>query len=785
MLGIGRLLFLSSSVSSASSAAIGIGSKLPISIVKPSWNLHFNRMQNIQSLLTRNFSTSFSCYYSTSVAADQSGGSSSITLDPKEFERLNKLRNIGISAHIDSGKTTLTERILYYTGRIKDIHEVKGKDGVGAKMDSMELEREKGITIQSAATYTYWSNHNINIIDTPGHVDFTIEVERALRVLDGAIMVVCGASGVQSQTSTVDRQMKRYNVPRVTFINKLDRAGANPWKAISQIREKLRLNAAAVQIPMGAEKDFEGVIDIVNNKAIFFDGPKGDIVRYEEVPTKYAELAKEKRHELIAMLADVDDEIGDLFLNEKEPTTKQIIAAIRRATISLKFTPVFMGSAYKNKGVQPLLDGVLHYLPNPSEVINKALDLSNNEKPIILSASSHEPFVGLAFKLDEGRFGQLTYIRVYQGALKKGEWIVNSKIGKKIKIPRLVRMHSNEMEDVDLVPSGEICAMFGVECSSGDTFIDGKLNYSMTSMYVPDPVISLSIKPKEKNSPNFSKALNRFQKEDPTFTVHLDPESQETIISGMGELHLEIYVERMKREYNCECITGKPKVAYRETITMKKDYNYTHKKQSGGAGQYARVIGYLEPTFDPTASRYPNPMFINDVIGTNIPSNFIPACEKGFKEAIEKGPLLNQPITGVNMILQDGLAHVVDSNELSFRTATKHAFHSAFLESQPIIVEPIMDVEVVVPSEYQGTVIGELNRRKGVISSTNETADKLCVINAEVPLSNMFGYSTDLRSSTQGKGEFSMEYKKHSPVMTQTQKELIDEFKKQREQKNK
>lgn len=447
-------------------------------------------------------------------------------------------------------------------------------------------------------------------------------------------------------------------------------------------------------------------------------------------------------------------------------------------------------------------------MPNPGEVKNTALNLSEAEKPVTLISTASEPFVGLAFKLDEGRFGQLTYIRIYQGVLKKGDFIINSKTGKKVKVPRLVRMHSNEMEDVDQVPSGEICAMFGVECSSGDTFTDGKLNYSMTSMFVPEPVISLSIKPKEKNNANFGKALNRFQKEDPTFRVHQDPESQETIVSGMGELHLEIYVERMKREYMCECITGKPKVAYRETATQPLKYNYTHKKQSGGAGQFGRVIGFIEPTFED--GRYPPAEFRNDLIGTNIPSNFIPACEKGFLEAIEKGPLIQQPVAGVRMVLEDGLAHIVDSNELAFRTATKHAFHaskeippkkpnkkkkqtdnsqtnkqtkSAMLEANPVILEPIMDVEIVVPSEFQGNVIGELNRRKGLIASTEETAEKLCVITAEVPLSNMFGYSTDLRSSTQGKGEFTMEYKRHSPVLASVQKELIEDFKKQREVK--
>ncbi|ORY39975.1 translation elongation factor G [Rhizoclosmatium globosum] len=697
-------------------------------------------------------------------------------IDPSDENRLNHLRNIGISAHIDSGKTTLTERILYYTGRIDDIHEVRGKDGVGAKMDSMELEREKGITIQSAATYATWKDNAINIIDTPGHVDFTIEVERALRVLDSAILVLCAVGGVQSQTITVDRQMKRYNVPRICFINKMDRAGANPWRIIDQLRQKLKLTAAAVQIPIGAESELEGVVDLVNMKAYYHEGAKGEKIITKDIPAALMEKVNEKRQELIETVANVDDEIGELFLMEETPTSEQLAAAIRRATIGLKFCPVFMGSAYHNKGVQPMLDGVIQYLPAPHHVPNYALDAKQNEEKVQLSCSSSDPLVGLAFKLEESRFGQLTYLRIYQGTLKKGEWIVNVRTGKRVKVPRLVRMHSNEMEDVDSVGSGEICALFGIECASGDTFTDGTTALTMTSMFVPQPVISLSIEPKGKESPNFGKALNRFQREDPTFKVHVDAESKQTIISGMGELHLEIYVERMKREYNTECVTGKPQVAYRETITSRAEFNYTHKKQSG-------VVGYIEP-MEEANEKGETVEFSNETVGMNIPANYIPAIQKGFYEAVEKGALVGATVTNCRFVLEDGAAHAVDSSELAFKIAAISAFREAFMSAGPQILEPVMDVNVTAPVEYQGSVIGLLNKRKGTINDS-EIRDEYVEVNAEVPLNEMFGFSTDLRSISQGKGEFSMEYKRHVPVMPFVQTQMMEEFKKAQAAKNK
>ncbi|AJV48872.1 ANL_collapsed_G0036170.mRNA.1.CDS.1 [Saccharomyces cerevisiae] len=703
-------------------------------------------------------------------------------LTPDDIERCNKLRNIGISAHIDSGKTTFTERVLYYTKRIKAIHEVRGRDNVGAKMDSMDLEREKGITIQSAATYCSWDkegkNYHFNLIDTPGHIDFTIEVERALRVLDGAVLVVCAVSGVQSQTVTVDRQMRRYNVPRVTFINKMDRMGSDPFRAIEQLNSKLKIPAAAVQIPIGSESSLSGVVDLINRVAIYNKGDNGEIIEKGPVPENLKPLMEEKRQLLIETLADVDDEMAEMFLEEKEPTTQQIKDAIRRSTIARSFTPVLMGSALANTGIQPVLDAIVDYLPNPSEVLNTALDVSNNEAKVNLVPAVQQPFVGLAFKLEEGKYGQLTYVRVYQGRLRKGNYITNVKTGKKVKVARLVRMHSSEMEDVDEVGSGEICATFGIDCASGDTFTDGSVQYSMSSMYVPDAVVSLSITPNSKDASNFSKALNRFQKEDPTFRVKFDPESKETIISGMGELHLEIYVERMRREYNVDCVTGKPQVSYRESITIPADFDYTHKKQSGGAGQYGRVIGTLSPVDDITKGN----IFETAIVGGRIPDKYLAACGKGFEEVCEKGPLIGHRVLDVKMLINDGAIHAVDSNELSFKTATMSAFRDAFLRAQPVIMEPIMNVSVTSPNEFQGNVIGLLNKLQAVIQDTENGHDEF-TLKAECALSTMFGFATSLRASTQGKGEFSLEFSHYAPTAPHVQKELISEFQKKQAKK--
>nr|WP_227027651.1 elongation factor G [Corallococcus soli] len=688
---------------------------------------------------------------------------------------IEKIRNIGISAHIDSGKTTLSERILFYTGKIHEIHEVRGKDGVGAVMDSMDLEREKGITIQSAATYAIWGDYNINLIDTPGHVDFTIEVERALRVLDGAILVLCSVSGVQSQSITVDRQMKRYKVPRIAFINKMDRAGANYDRVALQLKEKLGHHAVRLQYPIGAEDRFQGLIDLLSMKAYYFDGENGEKIREEAIPADMKDEAELRRAEMIEGIANVDDTLGEAFLMDPDSITeKQLREAVRRATIALKMTPVMCGSAYKNKGVQLLLDAVCSYLPSPKEATNEALDQKNNEAKVILESDPEKPFVGLAFKLEDGRYGQLTYMRIYQGRVTKGDFIINQVNQKKVKVPRIVRMHSSQMNDVNEATAGDIVALFGIECASGDTFTDGSVNYTMTSMFVPDAVISLAVEPKDRaKSTNFSKALNRFNKEDPTFRVSRDEESGQTIIRGMGELHLEIYIERMKREYDCEVKAGKPQVAYRETISQKGEFAYTHKKQTGGSGQFARVCGYVEPLPSDAVQQYE---FVDDIVGGSIPREFIPACDKGFAEAVKKGSLIGFPVVGLRVVINDGAFHAVDSSENAFKTAAIMGFREGYSAAKPIILEPVMKVEVSAPEEFQGSVVGQLNQRRGTILNT-ETAEGYLTAVAEVPLNTMFGYSTDLRSATQGKGEFTMEFARYSQVPKNEAEALMATYK--------
>ncbi|MCB1158950.1 MAG: elongation factor G [Leptospiraceae bacterium] len=688
-------------------------------------------------------------------------------------EKMLKTRNIGISAHIDSGKTTLTERILFYTNRIHQIHDVRGKDGVGAKMDSMELERERGITIQSAATYCQWKDHVINIIDTPGHVDFTIEVERALRVLDGAILVLCGVAGVQSQSITVDRQMRRYNVPRVAFINKLDRTGSNPFKVIEQLREKLRHNAVAMQIPIGLENEHQGIVDLITMKAYYFEGANGMEVTEKEIPEDMKELATKKREEMLDAVSMLDDELMEAML-EGEPSVEQVKKAVRKGVLSLQLTPVYMGSAYKNKGVQKLLDAVTEFLACPEDITNKALDLENNEQEVILKSSPDENLVALAFKLEDGRYGQLTYIRVYQGKLSKGMAIFNSSTGKKHNVGRLIRMHSDEMEDIQEAEAGDIVALFGIDCASGDTFTDGKRKLSMTSMFVPEPVISLTIECKEsKQLPNLAKALNRFTKEDPTFRTEMDEESGQTIIKGMGELHLEVYVERMKREYNVDLVTGAPQVAYRETITQNANFDYTHKKQTGGQGQFGRVAGFMEPI---PLSEEKNYEFVDKIVGGSIPREYISSCDKGFKSCLERGSLIGFPIINVRCVINDGAYHDVDSSDMAFQLAARYAFRQGFMKANPQILEPIMKVEVDGPVEFQGAILGGLNQRRGIIVGTSEE-DAYCRIEAEVPLADMFGYSTVLRSATQGKAEFTMEFSRYAPVPKQIADELMKKYK--------
>lgn len=684
---------------------------------------------------------------------------------------LSKTRNIGISAHIDSGKTTLTERILFYTNRIHAIHDVRGKDGVGAKMDSMELERERGITIQSAATYTTWADHHINIIDTPGHVDFTIEVERALRVLDGAILVLCGVAGVQSQSITVDRQMRRYNVPRIAFVNKCDRQGANPFRVCDQLREKLALNSVMIQVPIGLEDQHRGVVDLVKMVAYYNEGDNGEIVRTEPIPEDLQQVAEERREMLLDAVSMFSDELMEEMMEEdvKEET---LVAGIRKAVIARELCPVFCGSAYKNKNVQPMLDGVIAYLPNPLDVDNYGLTLTDkkeDEEEVLVESDPEKPLISLAFKLEQGQYGQLTYVRIYQGTLRKGEFIYNMRDKKKVKVGRLVRMHSDEMEDIEEAGAGDIVALFGVDCHSGDTFTDGEVEVVMTSIHVPDAVIHYTINAESKHAQNLSKALQRFSKEDPTFRVAADPETGDTVISGMGELHLEVYIERMRREYKVPITVSPPRVAYRETITKPADFNYTHKKQTGGSGQYGRVAGTMSPLEE---GEYE---FVDKISGGAIPREYIPSCDKGFRQMLDKGGLIGQPVVGVQMMINDGAAHAVDSSDMAFQAAAKGAWRATYPKAGPVILEPIMRVDLEGPAEFQGSMVGTVMSRRGLILNTTEE-DGFCRIESEVPLSEMFGYSTVLRSNTQGKAEFAMEFSRYAEAPKNVAEELIAKY---------
>ncbi len=682
---------------------------------------------------------------------------------------IGTIRNIGISAHIDSGKTTLTERILFYTQRIHAIHDVRGKDGVGATMDHMELERERGITITSAATHVEWKGHHVNIIDTPGHVDFTIEVERALRVLDGAVLVLCAVAGVQSQSITVDRQMKRYNVPRIAFVNKCDRSGANPERVVHGLRDKLGHNAVLLQLPIGLEADFEGVVDLVEMEAVYFRGDNGEVVEHGKVPADLLDLAETRRAELIDAASMFSDELMEAAL-EDQATPELIRDAVRRGTLALELTPVLIGSAYKNKGVQPLMDAVNAFLPCPSEVPIEAVDLDEEGSRVTLAADPSAQTVAYAFKLDEGRYGQLTFLRVYQGTLSKGDTVVQTRTRKKTKIGRLVRMHADKMEDLDRAGAGDIVGLFGIDCHTGDSFVSDGPRLAMTSMYVPEPVISLSVKPADsKAQDNMSKALGRFTKEDPTFRVTLDPESNETIISGMGELHLDVYIERMRREYSAAVETGAPQVAYREAISQRADFDYVHKKQTGGSGQYARIVGFLEP-YDEG-----NYEFVDQIRGGNIPGEYVPACDKGFRQAMEKGSLIGFPVVGVRAVLTDGAAHSVDSSDMAFQTASRAAFREAYKKARPQILEPVMKVSVEGPSEFQGSIFRSLMQRRGTIIGSTEDGG-FARVDAEVPLAEMFGYSTDLRSQTQGKAEFTMEFSRYAPVPREASDELLKKY---------
>ena len=699
---------------------------------------------------------------------------------------LKLVRNIGISAHIDSGKTTLTERILFYSGRIHEIHEVKGKDQVGATMDFMELEREKGITITAAATQVKWNDFTINVIDTPGHVDFTVEVERSLRVLDGAILVLCSVGGVQSQSLTVDRQMKRYKVPRIAFINKMDRAGANPDKVIKMIEEKLHVVPVPLQIPMGLESAFSGVIDLITMQAIFFDGEDGENIRREEIPAAYQAAASAAREKMLESLSMYSDLLMEKLLEGAEVSVDEIRTVVRAATIALQITPVMMGSAYKNKGVQEALDGVTYYLPNPLDRQMTAIDQlkkpaaeSDSQEPnwnrVNLESRPDKPLVCMAFKTVVEQYGQLTYTRIYQGKIVKGDSYFNTRTGKKVRFGRLVRMHATARIDVDVAEAGDIVALVGVDCASGDTFCSEEVTYSLESIYVPDAVIKLSIEPvKREGADKLGKALERFRREDPTFRVLTDEETGQTLIAGMGQLHLDIYVERIKREYGVECLVGNPRVAYREMPTREVEFNYKHKKQTGGSGQYAHIVGKLVPLPEDSAIPYE---FVNDVTGGRIPKEYIKPVDEGFQRAIVKGPLCECEVVNVQMILQDGSYHDVDSSEMAFGICAFDCMRETLKKAGIGLLEPIMKLEVEVPEEYQGNVTGHLSSKRGVVGSS-ETNLGMATIIAEVPLSSMFDYANEVRSMTQGKGTFSMEFCKYQMLPRNLVEDVVEKRKK-------
>jgi len=686
---------------------------------------------------------------------------------------LTKLRNIGISAHIDSGKTTLSERILFYAGRIHRIQEVKG-DGDGATMDYMDLERERGITITSAATSVSWEGTAINLIDTPGHVDFTVEVERSLRVLDGAILVLCAVGGVQSQSMTVDRQMKRYKIPRLAFVNKMDRTGANYPRVIGQLKEKLGADPVPMQIPIGKEDKLEGVIDLVGMKAIYFDGSAGEQVRVEEIPEGLKAEAEEARHGMLESLSMYSDSLMEKLLSEEAIDEEEIHAVVKDAVQSQNCTPVFCGSAYKNKGVQPLLDAVVRYLPSPLERTVVARKWDNPEETFDLEPDPSKPTVAMAFKIVDDPYGQLTFMRIYQGQIAKGEGYVNQRTSQKQRFSRIVRMHADKREEVDTADAGDIVAVMGVDAASGDTYATDAKYCSLESMFVPEPVIKMAITPTNRDGlDRLSKALQRFTREDPTFRVFTDDETGETVIAGMGELHLDIYVERIRREFKVDVEVGAPKVSYREAPTRPTDYDYKHKKQSGGSGQFAHIIGKLEPLPEDAEENF---TFENNVVGGRVPKEYIPSVEKGFRASLDKGPIAGFPIVGVRATLDDGSYHDVDSSDMAFQICARAGFREAFLATKPVLLEPIMKMEVEVPADFQGAVTGELNKRRGLIVST-ETVGNTSTIIAEVPLAETFGYSTDLRSATQGQGVYSMEFAKYRPTPGNIQKEIVEERK--------
>lgn len=666
------------------------------------------------------------------------------------------IRNIGISAHIDAGKTTISERILFYTGKIHQMHEVKG-DEEGATMDYMELEKEKGITITSAATTCFWQDTQINLIDTPGHIDFSIEVERSLRVLDGAIMVLCGVAGVQSQSFTVDRQMKRYHVPRIAFINKLDRLGANPFRVVKELQEKLDLNPILLQYPIGSEDEFEGAIDLVEMQALYYEGEYGEKLVSKPIPQDLQPKAQKAREELLDRVSMLSEEMMEQILAGSEIAPQLIWDTIRQGTLSLEFTPVLLGSALKNKGIQNLLNAVSLYLPSPIErALVTATDISQQEE-VQIEPKVDSPAVALAFKLIDDEFGQLTYTRLYAGTLNKGDRLINTRTQKKIRVRRLVRIEVDKRQELESATVGEIIGLMGIEAASGDTLCAIGTNLALEGILTPDPVMTLAITPKNaEDSDRIMRALNHFIKEDPTLRIATNPESNKTLISGMGELHLDIYLERMKREYNAEAYVGAPAVAYRETVTQTASFDYTVQQQIGKTEQFAQVRGHIEPSEE----RF---VWENRASKQEIPHHFIAACEQGFRDAVNTGWLKGYPITGVKVIIEAGAFEPSHSSEMAFRIAARAGFEQGFAAAKPTILEPMMLLEVETPREFLGKVQGKLISRRALLLGST-TRDDFEIVRAEVPLAEMFGYSTELRSLSQGMATFSMELAEYRPL---------------------
>ncbi len=686
---------------------------------------------------------------------------------------LTKVRNIGIMAHIDAGKTTTTERVLYYTGINYKIGEVH--DGA-ATMDWMEEEQARGITITSAATTTFWADHQINIIDTPGHVDFTVEVERSLRVLDGAVAVFDGKEGVEPQSEQVWRQADKYEVPRICFINKMDKLGADFYFSVKTITERLGARPLVLQLPIGAESEFEGVVDLVRMKALTWRGEvrKGEDYAVEDIPADLVETANRYREQLVEAVAESDEELMELYFSGEELSTEQIKAGIRKLTIDREAFPVLCGSAFKNKGVQPMLDAVIDYLPSPLDVPPVEGLLPNSETEASRKPSTDEPFSALVSKISvHPFFGKLTYIRVYSGKVSQGAQVINSTRGRKERIGKLFQMHSNKENPVEEAQAGHIYAVVGLkETTTGDTLCDPNDQIILESMTFPEPVISVAVEPKTKaDQEKLSTAIQKLAEEDPTFRVHLDEETGQTIISGMGELHLEVLVNRMKSDFKVEANIGKPQVAYRETIRKSiQKLEYTHKKQTGGSGQFARVIINLDP-IEQTADS-PTYEFDNQITGGRIPREYIPSVDEGCQDAMQYGVLAGYPLVGLKVTLTDGQYHEVDSSEMAFKVAGSMALKEAAKKASPTLLEPLMAVEVTTPEEHMGDVIGDLNSRRGHVQAMEERSGSR-VVKALVPLSEMFGYVGDLRSKTQGRANYSMQFDSYGEVPANVAKEII------------